>query len=321
MRLTETICAWVLVMGCCHAQSVVPAASAAARKGRWVYTTVPIVGASGTLPKEAQIYLAPLSTTPNEIDRYDYDVSVAPKGMQACSVGKANFHCDARTNRDAIAGGALHPGLKKNDDDHPALHWVSTDPPRLLLTTYDVPEGSGEYQSRQDFIVEFNAGRPAVLLRSELELYGRGGFAALYYGERKLTTRQTPAGLSVRCVDVCTQEDMGESGPLHKRTDWKNSAQFEPYQEKGEYWGAVRLRRTRAWLLGGSKATLQSNTLEYRVQPKDTWTDIASAILKDPARARVLRDLNPTCGKLKAGLWIRLPMKGTDGLTPRNISE
>ena len=320
---TFVFAAALAVLNCTAAGTLKDPAESAVLADLLVHHIEPIEKAVSALPREAFVFLKPLPPETDDWAPFKYEIGVAPKGMPPFWVGTA-YYSEPCHNEFSLAGGT--------DPDCMALQWLSTTPPLLLLTTYDVPGGSSRCQSRQDYVLRYTASRPTVVLRNELEIFFRSGWDALYFGERKISSKQTPAGLELQFLDECTQESFGwESDPLQRRKDVENSVHFQdklfPDGLKdrivaGARWGGVTVRRTRVWLISGYKTKLRSNVLEYCIQPGDTLADISQALLSDVRRVRELRKLNGdgVHDPLTPNQWIRLPLKGTTGLTPANIS-
>jgi hypothetical protein len=274
----------------------------------------PILDAADGLPAKATVLLAEVPQSPPREGYFQYRVGVQPEGFQAVWVGTKTiepvYFGETRRATDNIYG--IEPNFNQDPKDSVAegrLRWLSNNPPLLLILAPEyMGEGTGHPLSRHDILVVFQDGVPKALLHEILGISGKAGWGHYSWGSREFAWRARYEGFEITFVDSGrSEDDGGERSPLHSQW-WPLQPEYP--EETGYWYGTIETKRTRTWLFAEGELTLKSNSLEYKVQPGDTWEDIAIGFLKDAKHASAIREANPQYKDLPAPVkdtWIVLP--------------
>jgi hypothetical protein len=274
----------------------------------------PILDAADGLPAKATVLLAEVPQSPPREGYFQYRVGVQPEGFQAVWVGTKTiepvYFGETRRATDNIYG--IEPNFNQDPKDSVAegrLRWLSNNPPLLLILAPEyMGEGTGHPLSRHDILVVFQDGVPKALLHEILGISGKSGWGCMGWGTRDITTKRSGDGMELSFVDSSwTEEEVDVRTPLHPL--------YGPDPIHGVendicWFGEIDTKHTRKWLFAEGELTLKSNSLEYKVQPGDTWEDIAIGFLKDAKHASAIREANPQYKDLPAPVkdtWIVLP--------------
>jgi hypothetical protein len=275
---------------------------------------VPILDAANGLPAKARVLLAEVPQAKPREGYVEYRVGVQPEGFQTVWVGTETiepvFFGNKRRDTDNVYG--IEPNFSQEPKDSVAegrLRWLSSNPPLLLILAPEyMGEGTGHHLSRHDILVFFENGAPQVLLHEILGISGKSGSACQYGGDREIISETVAGGLKLTFIDSdWAEEDVDARSPLHPQW-WPVQPEY-PY-ETGYWYGEIATKRTRTWVFADGRLTLESEKLEYKVQPGDTWEDIAVGFFKDAKFAEAIRKANPGLGKAAMppeGSWITLP--------------
>lgn len=274
----------------------------------------PILDAGGGLPAKATVLLAEVPQAKPREGYVEYRVGVRPEGYQTVWVGTKTvepvFFGNKRRDTDNIYG--IDPNFNQDPKDSVAegrLRWLSINPPLLLILAPEyMSEGTGHYLSRHDILVSFENGAPKVLLHEILGLSGKCGWGNMGGGSRDITSKATVEGTEVSFLDSNWDlDEVDVRTPLHPVY---GPDPIHGLEDDICWFGDIETKRTRTWVFADGALALESDRLEYKVQPGDTWEDIALGFFKDAKFVQAIRDMNPESGRLAEPLkdsWIVLP--------------